>query len=121
MKTLLLGLALLLVTRPAAAQWSTADKAFAAVGAAALTYDWLQTLEIAHRPDLWRETNPLMPRQPSVGRVNAMLAVAALANVAATKWLPRVPRKIWLRAVTAGELHAVLHGIAVGCRLGTPW
>lgn len=62
---------LTLMMTPSTKAEMTNDESLLTATTAAVAIDWLQTRQIAKNPDRWYETNPLLGRHPSVGRVNS--------------------------------------------------
>ena len=94
-----------------AREWTTEEKW---TGAAALTLsviDWAQTRHIAKNPDKWRELNPVLGTNPSVGRVNTYFAMSIAGAAVAAHFMPkwRLPLLrtfvVYQFAVTARNAH----------------
>jgi hypothetical protein len=74
-------------------EWSNRDYALQATWTALHIIDWGQTLDIAKDPDKFHENNPFIGKYPSVGRVNAIMAISTIVNplvvhILPSKWRP---------------------------------
>ncbi len=79
--------------------------------------DWSQTLQLADNPLRWGESNPILGRHPSAGRVNTPLTLGVIAN-GGVLFLPKTPRRIWYAAITALETFTVIHNLSLGASIG---
>lgn len=76
--------------------------------------DWGQTRQIAKQPDKYYEMNPILGEHPSVGRVDAYMALSGLLHVGVTHFLPKEYRP-WFQGITIvikGGL--VAHNFSIG-------
>jgi hypothetical protein len=113
---------LLLAAAPAlpAEPWTSTDLALEAAFGAALLADWLQTRQIPRTPDApggLEETNPILGRRPSAGRVNGYFAAAGAAHLAIAALLPRPWRSVWQTTTLGLECLTVRSNLALGLRL----
>lgn len=69
--------------------WRRQDIALEVAWQALNLMDWHQTLQIADRPDLYEEKNPLLGKSPSKGRVNWLLPLSSVAHAVIVHHLPR--------------------------------
>jgi hypothetical protein len=76
--------------------------------------DWLTTIDGIRKG--WEETNPLLGRRPSLGRVNAMIGAGLVVNTFAVPKIknPHVRRAVWFGVLLA-EVHAVYNNRKEGC------
>lgn len=87
---------ILLLPNPVFADdWSTEDKQREAIFIATGAMDWLQTRNVARNPDGWHETNPILGRHPSIGRVNNYFLGAMLVHVGIVHLLPAEYRPVF--------------------------
>jgi len=121
MKALLLCLILLLPAALRAEEkvWSTTELSLLAAYQVARFVDWRQTLNIAEQrnPDgsyAWHETNPLLGRHPSVGRVNTHYAISAIGVAALAHYLPNRYRKPFLTGAVVFEVAIVARNYNLG-------
>lgn len=77
--------------------WSPRDRAWLGLQTAALVIDWGQTRRIAAEPHRWSETNPLLPRQPTMGQVNQHFLISGAVLTGLAVWSPW-----WRRNVMPG-------------------
>jgi hypothetical protein len=82
-----------------------------------LMVDWLQTRGIATSNGRFRETNPILGSEPSLGRVNNyFLASIALLNLS-DYFLPHKYTKLLYQSVSMVEVTAVSRNLQVGVKL----
>jgi hypothetical protein len=114
-----LAIALSLFTTAAAAgePWSTSERVLGTAALAALAIDWGQTRYIAKNPQSFHETNPILGRHPSVGRVDAYFAGAIIGTALLADALPSKWRGPFLAGVVVVELHYVNRNAALGIRV----
>lgn len=120
MKLLLLFVLLLGSVVPAYAQrdkmgWP--DYTLLAVATGFIILDWGQTLEIARYPLKYQETNPLLGKHPSVGRVNTMLALGLVLNLGVSRLHNKHLRRTVWAGVTGAEGQAVMSNFNLGIRV----
>lgn len=120
----LLGVAC--AARPARAQdsrrWTTENTVLALSSTALIVMDWSTTLTMARRPDRYTESNPLLPRHPSVRQVNVACALALGGNLLLAHWLPNPWRSVVMETVTAIELASVTNNVVrYGIGLSLPF
>lgn len=75
-------------TLPGRYDWSQMQVALAASAVALQIADLGQTTYISRHADRWYETNPLIGRTPSTGRVRAMMIGSAVGMLVAAHYLP---------------------------------
>ena len=79
-------------------EWSTTDTVVEAATYGVMYADYKQTVEIAKNDTPGRdysERNPLLPRHPSIGRVNSIFILAALSHPVISYALPQPFRAVW--------------------------
>lgn len=79
--------------------------------------DWGQTLDIAARPDEYRELNPLIGTHPSRGDVNRYFAITALVHLGITRALPRRYRSAWQYVTIGVQAGNTWRNARIGLRL----
>lgn len=77
--------------------------------------DWLQTQEIASNDDYY-ETNLLIGKYPSRGRVNTHMALFAVGHVAISHFMPDKYRKYWQGISIVVKGGYVVHNYSIGIR-----
>lgn len=79
------------------------------------TADWLQTRQIAHNPDRWSETNTMLGRHPSIGRVNNYFALtgALLYTACESGYGDKWVKYVWIAVETGAVAHNLSAGIQV--------
>ncbi|MDB5813502.1 MAG: hypothetical protein JWN23_619 [Rhodocyclales bacterium] len=79
------------------------------------TADWLQTRQIARDPDHWYETNALLGRHPSIGKVNNYFALtgALLYTACESGYGGKWVKYIWI----ATEAGTVAHNLSAGIQV----
>lgn len=103
---------LCLVPSVSLAQW----KPLAASAATFTVIDWAQTRYITQHPQFY-ETNPILGKHPSIGRVNTYFAGALIGGTLLTLALPERDRKWFLGGVTALEVGVTAHNANIGIRV----
>jgi hypothetical protein len=106
---------------PRVPRWSRTEIALAGAFVGALWVDAAQTRSLARAG--WRdfrESNPLLGSNPSVGQINSYTAVAAVSTLGIAAVLPQKARKFWLIGALGMETFVVTHttrlGVAVRIR-----
>lgn len=79
--------------------------------------DWGQSRDIAKNPQIYRETNPLLGRHPSVSRVDAVLASTLLLHTYIAYKLPPSHRKTWQMFWVGVEFGATLNNYRAGVEI----
>ncbi|MBW2178751.1 MAG: hypothetical protein JRG81_00015 [Deltaproteobacteria bacterium] len=79
--------------------------------------DWGQTLDIADRPDEYREINPILGDHPDRGDVNIYFASTMILKVLVTHLLPTEYREYWLGGNIALSGYFVHHNHRIGLRV----
>jgi len=111
--------ALLIICLPIPVQtadkWTKTELGLQALSTSLQIIDWGQTLDIAEKPDRYREINPLIGEHPSRGRVNTYFAVSVLSNIFIAHLLPSLWRRVWLgsRIMISGYLVNGNYGIGL--------
>ena len=82
--------------------------------------DWLQTITIARHPERWHETNPLMPRHPSVLRVCLHFIVCGLLGLLAVLAAPLMFKPLLMVVFAAMEAYWVRNNHKLGIGLFGP-
>lgn len=77
-------------------EWTNKHKSLLATAVTLHTLDWGQTKTIALNPDKYYETNPILGRHPSIGKVNTYFAVTALIVPTLAHFLPEWRSEILL-------------------------
>ena len=109
---------LLLVSLSAHAErdWTTEEKVWGATATTLLLMDYGTTRNIAHRPNEYRELNPLLGNHPSIAQVNLHFLVAIPAILLAADYFPEYRKEI-LMITSAVELVAVGNNLRIGLHL----
>jgi len=121
-----------------AKDWTTADTMRQAAVTALFVVDWGQSRWIARNgfreftfrnPDTaakeeititaeaFHETNPILGRHPSVGRVNNYFAAMIVGHAAISYVLPPAWRQAWQYVYIGYELKTVTHNRSIGVRI----
>lgn len=120
------ALAFCVILAPLSAQaadpWRTEDTWREVGFAVVLALDHQQTLTIARNPQEWYELNPLLGKHPSVGKVNNLFLLSAIAHPIVSYLLPTDkclgPICDWRSAFQWTSIviegGAVVHNISVG-------
>ena len=120
-------------------RWEAIDYTLQASTVGLLLFDWMQTRRFTKggRPSIirtdrtWRfeggatttETNPLLGRYPSKGRLAAYFLSCMVGHTAVSMLLPKPYRPIWQGVWIGLESGYVAHNMHVvgGVRLSIPW
>lgn len=94
--------------------WSEDQLRMGAALAAATVVDWAQTRYIADNPDRFHETNPIMGRHPSIGRVDSYFATSILVGAVVLDALPSEYRDYALKAGLVLEVLVVSNNARIG-------
>ena len=97
--------------------WTKEQIALQSAATAFTVVDWGQTLDIAKKPNEYIETNPVLGKHPSEGRVNTYFAIATLGQIAIAHILPDKWRKRWLGANIMVEGYFVQGNYKLGLRV----
>src|SRR6267142_1994684 len=90
--------------------WSTTDVGLATGFLAMLWVDAAQTRSLARQGwTRFQETNPILGREPSVGRINTYTAGAAVATLGIAAVLPPRARRWWLASAFAIQAPTVVY------------
>jgi len=121
---LIMCLFVLPVSAKALEPLSSADMSMEILFAGLYAIDWGQTLDIAGRQDEgYYETNPIIGRHPTRGRVNTIFAAFAVGQVAGTILLPTKYkiagsvlnlRRIWQMSFITVSASCVANNYAIG-------
>jgi len=98
-------------------KWTTADTIVEAATYVVMYMDYKQTTEIAknHSPGRhYSERNPFLPRHPTIGEVNSVFILSALAHPVISYALPQPLRKIWQYSYIAIEGYCVYANYRIG-------
>jgi hypothetical protein len=76
--------------------------------------DWAQTRYIARHLDQFYETNPLLGREPSIGRVNNFFCASLALNAAVALALPARYRPVWQYGSIVYEFYLVRGNARIG-------
>lgn len=94
--------------------WSEDQLRMGAALAAVTVVDWAQTRYIADNPDRFHETNPIMGRHPSIGRVDRYFATSVLVGAVVLDALPSEYRDYALKAGLVLEVLVVSNNARIG-------
>lgn len=94
--------------------WSEDQLRMGAALAAATVVDWAQTRYIADNPDRFHETNPIVGRHPSIGRVDRYFATSVLVGAVVLDALPSEYRDYALKAGLVLEVLVVSNNARIG-------
>lgn len=94
--------------------WSEDQLRMGAALAAVTVVDWAQTRYIADNPDRFHETNPIMGRHPSIGRVDRYFATSILVGAVVLDALPSAYRDYALKAGLVLEVLVVSNNARIG-------
>lgn len=97
-----------------AGEWTEDQKRMGAALAAVSVVDWAQTRYIADNPDRFHETNPIMGRHPSIGRVDRYFATSVLVGAVVLDALPSEYRDYALKAGLVLEVLVVSNNARIG-------
>lgn len=99
------------VTRHAPSpSWSATDIGLAGGFLAMLWVDAAQTRSLARQNWVgFYETNPILGREPSVGKINTYTAAAAITTLGVAALLPPRARRWWLAGALAVETATVIY------------
>ena len=101
-----------------ASAWTETDTARQVAYSALHVADWMQTRQIARQPDRFHETNPILGRHPSLGRVDAYMAGTLVLHAAVAYALPSPWRSWWQHVGIAVETGAAAGNAAIGLSTG---
>lgn len=98
--------------------WSTTNRVLAGTSLVLIAADWLQTIDIARQGH--RERNPLLGPHPSVGRVNLLVPLGAVAVIGGAHCVRSAKGRTWLLGVFTGLAALnVFYNHAMGVRFST--
>jgi hypothetical protein len=93
MKYLLLTITVVLIISSRVEAWPDKFDTYDYVGQAAtsamIAVDWMQTHQVATYPNQWSETNPILGKHPSAGKVNSYFALCEVGHAAISVVLPK--------------------------------
>lgn len=113
----LLALLLLLPSLCFAGDWSREDTYRQSALTGLLIADWAQTRYIAKHSNTFYETNTVLGKYPSVGRVDNYFALSIVAHAAISTVLPNAWRQGWQYVWIGIELEKVAHNHSIGVRM----
>ena len=118
MKVLLLSICIIFLNFSVVnAEWTATDTAFQLAYTTLHVVDWGQTLDIAKNPDKWHETNPILGKHPSIGRVNTYFITTLIGHTFISYILPKNYRRIWQCVWIGIEGGYVAHNYHMGIRV----
>jgi hypothetical protein len=94
--------------------WTYTDTALQATFLTLHGMDWAQTLHIVRNPDKYYETNNILGKYPSEGRVNSYMALTAIGHTAIAYALPKPWRTMWQGTGIYIGYDSVQHNINAG-------
>jgi len=97
-------------------EWTAQDSNREYAYLALHTADWLQTRQISKHPERWEESNLILGKHPSTGKVDAYFAIAGLAHYEVAKLLPTEWRKAFQYLSIGVEAGYVAHNLSFGVR-----
>jgi len=98
--------------------WTDEEKAWFAASEVSQLLDYQTTRNMLYQKPAWKnyyETNPLLGRHPSQGKLNLAEAATVIGNYYFSDWLSHDSRLLWLKAHTAVELGVTAHNIRIWC------
>lgn len=113
LKSLVIGVICLWITS-VQAQWTQEQKVLGAVSAGLMLIDYGQTRFIAKNTWTQHESNPMLGRYPSMGRVNRHFLAASLASYLVADFLPSEQRTWFLGGLAVVQLGVVAHNYSIG-------
>jgi hypothetical protein len=118
MKLILIIILLCLpVGAQAADPWDKQDIALEVLWQCLHAVDWGQTLDIASRPERYREINPLIGEHPSRARVNAYMGLSTLTHIGITHLLPKSYRPYWQMITIGISGTLIIHNFNIGLQV----
>ena len=100
-----------------AGDWTTADTVRQGVFTGLTVIDWAQTRYIAKHPVEFGETNGILGKEPSVGKVNNYFATAIIGHAAISYILPPAWREGWQYVWIGIEGQKTYHNYSIGIKL----
>jgi len=97
--------------------WTNEQKILQGTSLALRVADWGTTLDIADKPDKYREVNPILGDHPSKGRVNTFFASSIILNYLIADNLPGKYRNKWLWFNVAVSAICVGNNYGIGLRM----
>ena len=97
--------------------WTKADTIREVAWQVIHVIDWGQTLEIARQPDKFYELNPIMGKHPSVGKVNAYMAISAITHAGISYVLPKKYRVYYQWITFSVSSACIINNFNVGLRV----
>lgn len=96
--------------------WSTTDQALLATGATLHLIDWGQTRYVVKNPDQYKELNPMLGENPTMGTVNGYMLATALLFPLAAEYFPEY--RTWILGFwVASRAVVVGHNYHIGIRM----
>ena len=96
--------------------WTTTEKTLGVAALVLHTIDWRQTSYIAKNPHRFHETNPLIGRYPSTGRVNGYFLASGLVIAGLAHYFPEW-RPILLGVYVGGQIANTHRNYQLGLRV----
>lgn len=112
-----LALVFALLCGSAHAQWTDEQRTLGAMYMTAHAIDWGQTRRIAREPQRWSELNPVIGRQPSMGRVNRYFLLTPIVGYLVLDAMPSDYRTTALKALTMIEVGTIARNHYLGIRV----
>jgi hypothetical protein len=106
-----------LIGQAYAEPWDTTDKLLGIAAVTALIVDWGQTRYIAKHPEQFSESNILLGKHPSIGKVNTYFTGAIIGTLVAGNYLSSRNRKILFGTITAVEVIVTSHNRNIGVKI----
>ncbi len=104
---------------PKAIAWDWDDTAMESLYMAAHIADWGQTRDIAQQcgEGSYAETNPIIGRCPSIGRVNSYFFATALLHAGVAKMLPKKYRRIFQAGTLGMQIGYISNNASIGLKV----
>jgi hypothetical protein len=100
-----------------AEEWTTSTKILTTTAMALTVADWGQTRDIVKRPSEYRELNPILGPQPSMGKVNSYFIGALVAQYLVAEYLPDPLKTMVLSGVLGMQLTTVGNNRSIGLKI----
>ena len=99
--------------------WDWSDTAMESLYLAAHVADWGQTRDIAQQcgSGTYAETNPIIGRCPSVGRVNTYFFTTALIHAGVATMLPKKYRRLFQVGTLGMEIGYISNNAKIGLKV----
>ena len=113
---LIILLTLLPITANAFDEWTDKDELRQRAYMALHLIDWMQTSKMAS-DDMYFETNPLLGRHPSTGKINTYFAATLVFNYVVARTLQTKYRNTWQSFWLGVKTTYVGHNYQIGVRV----